>query len=444
MSRFRFFLIFALGSAFALSGAVTPARASDGASPGVASTERTFTLEDAQRLAGLNDPRLLSAEQDKIIAQERETQARLLFLPEFGVQASATKYNAQYPFALSNDFRNELLFPNFPNPYGLTSDTFYSGRGYMNLSLFEGGRTLNTLRLASAATKQANSAVEAVKLDISLSVREVFYRLILAQEKATAAEQYEKASEDLVGGGRLDGFDRVEAEARLAEARAQASEARHQLALARLAFLKGVNVELDTPFNVAGALETKAVNADLDQMILWAMELRPELQSETYRAQMDAISVNLASARRIPTVFAAGDYEVSNSGFPLRNVNWDASVGVKIPFAFDYFTQVAEKRAEQRQGQIKRAELQDHVRLEVRQAYENLMYWQKEWPQREAQYKKVQVLYDSLGRGGGNALARLRGMAGVLNLRVSYLTALTEHLLAQARLERAVGRALTP
>ena len=427
-----------------LAAAALPARASDTASPGVASPEKTFTLDDARRLALLNDPRLLSAQQDKIIAEERETQAKLLFLPEFGVQASATKYNAQYPFALSGDFRNPLLFPSFPNPYGLTTDTFYSGRGYMNLSLFEGGRTLNTLRLASAAVKQASSAVEAVKLDLASTVQEVFYRLILAQERLTAADEVARAAEDVVNSARIDGFDRVEAEARLAEARERASEARHQVTLARLGFLKGVNVELDTPFSVSGSLQTKAVNPELDKLILWAMELRPELQSETYRAQMDAISVNLAQARRIPTVFAGGDYEVSNSGFPLRNVNWDASIGVKIPFAFDYFTQLAEKRAEQRQGQIKRAELQDRVRLEVRQAYENLMYWQKEWPQREAQYRKVQVMYDNLARQGGSALARLRGMTGVLDLRLAYLTAVTEHLLAVARLERAVGRPLNP
>ena len=40
-----------------------------------------------------------------------------------------------------------------------------------------------------------------------------------------------------------------------------------------------VNVELDTAFSVAGTLATKVVSIDIDKVVLWAMELRPELQS---------------------------------------------------------------------------------------------------------------------------------------------------------------------
>jgi outer membrane protein TolC len=328
--------------------------------------------------------------------------------------------------------------------YGGAYENVYSGRGYMQMSLFEGGRTLNTLRLASAAAKQANNALEAAKLDVASSVKDLFNRLILAQERASVAEQYQSAAEDLFGGARVEGWDRVDAEARASEARSRASEARHNLELARLAFLKGINVELDTTFTVSGSLDTKLVAVDLDKAVLWAMELRPELQSETYRAQMDAISVNLAAARRIPTVFIGGDYELTDERFPLRKTNWDASIGVRVPFSYDYFTQLRQKRAEQRQGQIKRAELQDRVRLEVRQAYSNLEYWQTEWPLREARYKKIQSLYEAQTRQGGSPLSRLRGLSGVLELKVSYLSAVAEHIVALARLERAVGRTLTP
>ncbi|MDE2039699.1 MAG: TolC family protein [Elusimicrobia bacterium] len=409
-----------------------------------ARADKTFTLEDSQRLALLNDPSVLSAEQDKIIAQQRVQEARFLFLPEIGVQASATKYDARYPFSLSPDFRNILLFPQAPNPYGSTTGNLYSGRGYMNLSLFEGGRTLNTLRLAKAADQQANTALESVKLDLRLSVQEIFYKLLLAQERVDATAQYQGAAEQLVGSARLKPWERVEAAALLAESQAKASSAAHKLDLARLAFLKGINVELDTAFSISGSLQAKIVHPDLDKLVLWAMELRPELQSETYRAQMDAISVNLAAARRIPTVFAAGDYEVTREGFPLLDNNWDISIGMRIPFAYDYFTQLRQKRAEQRQGQLKRAELQDHVRLEVRRAYEDLMYWQTEEPLRESRYKQVQGLYDEAGKQGGSALERLRGLGGVLDLKLDYLSAVTQHIIALARLERAVGRSLTP
>lgn len=408
-----------------------------------APAEKSFSLEDAQRLALLNDARVLSAEQDRIIAAERVKEAKYLFLPEIGLQASATKYEARYPFSLSGDSRNILLFPDAPVLFGTNTGNIYSGRSYMLLSLYEGRRTINTLRLAQAGRKQATSNNESVKMDLLLSVREVFYRLIQAQERMTAANQHLAAVEAVLSGARLDAWERLEAEARLAHARSRSSEARHALDLSRLAFLKSLNIEPDTPFKVLGALQTRAVQIDIEKAVLWALELRPELQSQTYKAQMDAISVNLAAARRIPTVFLAGDYELTDKSFPLRHNNWDVTLGIKIPFSYDYWSQIRRKRAEQRQGQLTRAELQDRVRLEVRQAYETLRYWQKEWPLREEHVRRVQDLFDAASSGApGEALARVRAMEGILEIKLSYFAAVTEHLLALARLERAVGRAV--
>lgn len=408
------------------------------------SPQKTFTLDDSRRLAILNDARLLSAEQDKIIAEERVREAKYLFLPEFGLQASATKYEARYPFSLSSDFRNILLFPDSPSTYGNNSGYIYSGRGYMHMSLYEGQRTVNTLRLTQAAQKQAISNYESVKMDLTLSVKEVFYRLILDQAKAAAGRELLEIIEKLAGGGRLNSWEHIEAQMSLAAARARYSEADHNLELSRLAFLKNLNLELDTPFKVLGALESKAVDINIDKASLWAMELRPELQSETYKAQMDAISVNLASARRIPTLFLGSDYELTGLRFPLRDNNWDATVGIRIPFSYDYWSQLKQKRAEQRQGQLKRAELQDRVRLEVRQAYESLQYWQKEWPLREAAYRKVSALYAGIEGRPGESLAKIRALTALLELKLAYLSALTEHILAQARLERVVGREIRP
>ena len=412
--------------------------------PSSLSTQKTFTLEDSRRLAAINDARLLSAEQDKIIAEERVREAKYLFLPEFGLQASATKYEARYPFSLSSDFRNILLFPDSPATYGANTNYIYSGRGYMRMSLYEGQRTINTLRLTQAAQKQAISNFESVKMDLVFSVKEVFYRLLLAQARAETSRAHLRAVEKLAAGIRQNSWERIELELTLATAHSRNSEAEHNLDLSRLAFLKNLNLELDTPFKIVGSLESRPVDINIEKASLWALELRPELQSETYKAQMDALSVNLASARRIPTVFLGSDYELTDRRFPLRGNNWDATIGIRIPFSYDYWSQVKQRRAEQRQGQLKRAELQDRVRLEVRQSYENLQYWQKEWPLRESHYRRVQALFESADRRPNEALGKIRALSALLEMKFNYLSALTEHILAQARLERAVGREIQP
>ncbi|MDO8756472.1 MAG: TolC family protein, partial [Elusimicrobiota bacterium] len=329
--------------------------------------ERVYTLEETLRLLR-NDPKLQSAEQDVIIAGAHVTEARLRFLPDIGLQASATKYDARYPFALSHEFRSLLLFP------GASSENIYSGRAYFNMPIYEGQRTLNTLRLAQASQKQALSNRDSVRLDVVLRAKEAFYRLLLAQERASVFEAHLKTAESAVEAGGLGAWERVEAETGLALSRSRAAEARHALDTTRLQFLNTLSLELDTPFRVVGVLETRPAMAEVEKAVIWAMELRPELQSQTYRVQMDAIGVNLAIGRRNPTVYLAGDYELTAQRFPLKNNNWDVSLGIKIPIAYDFWSQLKQKRAEQRQGELARAELQDRVRLEVRQAAETLKW----------------------------------------------------------------------
>ena len=421
-----------LAAALALALAGTPSFAQAPAR----SPERVYTLEETVRLLR-NDPKLQSAEQDVIIADARVTEARLRFLPDIGLQASATKYAARYPFSLSPEFRNLLLFP------GASSENIYSGRAYFNMPIYEGRRTLNTLLLAQASQKQARSDRDSVKMDVTLRAKEAFYKLLLAQQRASVFDLHLKSFESAAAEGGLGPWERIEAEAGLGLARSRAAEARYVLETSRLQFLNTLSLELDTPFRVQGSLEASTAKLDIEKAIVVAMEMRPELQSQTSRVLMDAIGVSLAIGRRSPTVFLAGDYELTAQRFPLKNNNWDVTVGVKVPFAYDFWSQLKQKRAEQRQGELARAELQDRVRLEVRQAAETLRWWQEEWPRRESQWKKVQGLYDEASGKAGAALSRLRARDGVLELRLAYLSALTEQILARARFERAVGRELT-
>ncbi|MFI5350079.1 MAG: TolC family protein [Elusimicrobiota bacterium] len=430
MNRLPIAALLVLALAAAGARAQAPNQAENG------SPERAYALEDALHLIR-NDPRLQSSEQDVIIAEARVNEAELRFLPELGLQASASKFNAIYPFALPETYHNILLFPN-------TQENIYSTRGYFNLPLYEGQRTLNTYKLALAAQKQAVANRDSVKMDLMLQVKEAFYRLLLAQERAAAADEHMQGVERAVSAGGLGPWEAVEAEGALATARAGASETAHELESSKLAFLKSLNLELDTPFHLTGSLTTTSVKVEVERAVLWAMELRPELQSQTYKAQIDAIGVNLANGRKYPTVSLGGDYELTSQTFPINKNNWDVTIGVKIPITYDLWSQLTQKRAEQRQGQLARSDLQDQVRLQVRQAAESLRYWQEEWPRREKQWRRIQSLYDAAAGKAGSELARIRARQSVLDQRLSYLASVTEHLLARARLERAVGREIAP
>ena len=281
-------------------------------------------------------------------------------------------------------------------------------------------------------------------MNVLLSVKRLFYKLLLAQNQAALDYRYLSLVNKISQGANLSLWDKIEAESQAAKAEAQYAASSHALEIEKIKFLKGLNLELDTPFKITGELATTPITMDVEKIILWALELRPELQSETYKAQMDAISVNLAQARRTPTVFLSGDYDVlSTQNSPINKNNWDATLGLKLPFAYDYLSELDKKRAEQRQGDIKRSELQDQVRLEVRRAYSDIVYWQREYPIRQSQYLHIKKLYAEAASSPGNIVLKIHALTAIMDLKIEYLKAVTQHLLAKAALERAVGREIS-
>ncbi|MBI4051111.1 MAG: TolC family protein, partial [Elusimicrobia bacterium] len=345
-------------------------------------SERDLSLKDAVRLTLLNNTKLLSAEQSIIISQQRVYEARFLFLPQLGFQISGTKYNSKYPFALSNEFGGLLLFPD-------PVENLYSGMASVHLPLYTGRRTLNTLYLTQAALKQARAQYEAIKADAIYNTKRVFHQILFAQERARISEKRLQEAKQLFKNLKLSPWERLEGESVLNKLESEVSLSRHDLNLTRLEFLKSLNLELDTAIQIIGQLQADSSPIHLDQAIVWAMELRPELQSEVFKAEMDAIAVNLALSRRFPTVLLGADYGVVGPRFPLKQNNWSATIAIQFPLTYDFWTQYRQKSAEQRQGSLQRVELQDQVRLEVRRAYEKFAFWQSEWPKRQKEWGKA-------------------------------------------------------
>lgn len=403
--------------------------------------ERSFTLEEAQKLSLLNNAEYLSAQQDVLISRERVAEARFRFFPEFGMEAYTTRYESEYPFVLSPSFGSIPLFPPgqvFPSG----QQTLYSGRAFVKQSLYEGNRNVQTMHLAQTALKQSQFKVEAVRLDVLHNTERVFFHLLLAEAAVQGCRERFSDALRLVSAGWSDGWDRVEAESVLARMRTLASQADRDLEKARLEFLKGLNLELDTTLKLVGTLQARPVRPDLAQGTLWAMELRPELQAETFQSQMDAIAVGLALSRRIPSLTMGASYEFTGDAFPLQRTNWDATIGIRFPISYDFWSHIQQKKAQQRQGQIRRAELEDRVRLEVRQAYEDVNYWQKEVPTLEQNYRSLKSAFERAKAQSYRGLAALRGNLSLLEAQARYLEAVYGQLLARSRFQRAVGKEL--
>ena len=113
-----------------------------------------LTLENAIRLGLENNSDFLTAKQDIIIAEQKVSEAKFRYLPQFSLQGTATWYDLDYPMVLPDSVANRFLPGN--GLYG-DKDQFYGVGITATQYLYTGERISGTLRMARANLKQVQS-----------------------------------------------------------------------------------------------------------------------------------------------------------------------------------------------------------------------------------------------------------------------------------------------
>ena len=152
---------------------------------------------------------------------------------------------------------------------------------------------------------------------------------------------------------------------------------------APLAYLRTLNLELNTNVQLKGNLETQPVELDLQKMLAWASRYRSELRQTEYQQESDALGISLSLAERTPTVGFGATYERSGNDIGLNTAaDWAGTLNVNLPLAVgDMFygrSKVRERKAQYRQATLKHADTADQVQMQVRQAYNKYRFWQDE------------------------------------------------------------------
>ncbi len=420
-----------LAAALALAALAGAARAQDG--------KDILTLQDAVALAVKNSPAALAAEQDIIIARQRVREARFMALPQFALSASLNRANLEYPAVLGGDLGDRFIYPS-------SSDSFYSLRAQALQPLYTGGKNTNTLKLAKTTHNQAKVNFETVRADAALAAKKSFYALLYQRSLNAAYSHWAGRARDLAAAVRKDPFEALEADLLLSGIGDRSRQAARGEEAAFTELLRVLNKEPGHRAEIAGEFAPLPVESGAASSLVTAMETRSELKSELYKAQMEDIAVNMALVRRYPTIYLGASYDVNAYRFSSlaeeeeRNRNWLASVSVHFPLSYDIWTQVQQRKAQRRQGELKRSELQDRVRFEIVSAHKEAVFWQAEAEKLRAENERTREAYDAAARAGRPSIPALRALCALCSLEAKYLEAVYNQLLARSRLEWAQGR----
>ncbi len=403
------------------------------------SGKAVLTLEDAVALAVRNSPAALAAEQDIIIARQRVHEARFMAMPQFALSGSLNRVNLEYPAVLGSELGNRYIAPS-------AGSEFYSMRAEALQPLYTGGKNTNTLKLAKTAHNQAKVNYDTVRADAALAAKKVFYTLLYQRRLSASAAGWAARGAELAGAVQKDAFEALEADMLLAALVDQARQAERGSAAAFTDLLRVLNKEPGWQAGIEGEFAVIPVETAAGPSLVTAMETRSELKSEIYKAQMDDIAVNMAMVRRYPTIYLGASYDVNAYKFSSlaeqdeRSSNWLASVSIHFPLSYDIWTQVQQRKAQRRQGELKRAELQDQIRFEIVSAHKEAVFWQEEAEKLRAESEKARSAYERAARAARPSMPALRAMSALCSLEGKYLQAVYTQLLARIRLEWAQGR----
>lgn len=398
-----------------------------------------LTLSEVVQLSVRNSPAALAAEQDIIIAKQRVRESRFMYLPQFTLSGTASRVNLEYPAVLGPELGERFLDP-------AISDTFYTLRAQALQPLYTGGKNTNTLKLAKAAQNQARVNYEAAKADAAYAAKKAFYTLLYQRRLQAASKEWLARAASLNTALRKDAFEDLEASMLLSGLSDRSQQAESGVDAAAADLLRVLNREPGYQLEITGDLETLPVEAEVTRSLVTAIDARPELKSELFKAQIDDIIVNMALTRRNPTVYLGASYDVNaykmsdlmdNS---VRANNWLASLAIHFPLSYDIWTQVQQRRAQQRQGELRRLELQDKVRFEILSSHKEAVFWQLEAGKLAGELSRMKASYEAASRSSRPSMAALRALCALFELEKKAEDAVYTQLMARSRLEWARGR----
>jgi outer membrane protein len=320
--------------------------------------EQPLTLQDCLSLARENNPKLIQLKTS--IEQSR-----------VGVTSA---YSSYYPsMSLSSSYRNNEVFS------GEGTGSYSTSIG-VSYPLYQGGYIRTGVKIAKAKVKIAQEDYRQGEDEITLSVKEAFFKILQKQEQIALAEDVlKRRKEDLVfiklkyDAGRESAPAVKESEANLSQAEYDKKQAEDELTLAKIE----LNLLLGRPRRAEVSLTYEDEDIkfpSLDSLIREAKTERPDIRSQRVNTEVLKAQVTQAKSNYYPTISLSSSY--GWQGTELLNQEgggWSAGLSLSLSI-FDGFSRkakVKESTLSLKEQDAKIVEIEQQIEEEIEQAYSN-------------------------------------------------------------------------
>ncbi|MCJ7773824.1 MAG: TolC family protein [Desulfobacterales bacterium] len=286
--------------------------------------EEPMTWQDCVHEAGKNHPDLFSSAEKLKQAKADKAITRSAILPQINSEMSRNRTG----IATKNEITGATT--------STTNDTYSYGISGKQL-LFDGFKTFHDIGAASATMRAFQYDYAVSSSNVRLNLRTAFSGLLRAQELVSITEEIalrRKQNVQLVKlryeAGREHRGSLLTAEADLAQAELEVTQAKRNVKLAQRQLTKELGRERLTPVMVTGTFETMEMarkRPDFEQLA----DITPFLNELVARKEAAQFGFKSATADFFPEIYVNGSLGRSASYWPPDGERWSAGVTLSFP-----------------------------------------------------------------------------------------------------------------
>lgn len=418
--------------------------------------QEVLPLEQAVAQAMARNSGLEAARSGAREASAKVDEARSRFFPRVSVSESWQRGNAPVfvfssllsarKFAAGN-FAIDAL--NQPDAVG-----FFHGAIAVEQVLFDGGRTGAGLAAAKGMETVATAGADELALGLATQVAGAYGQVLTAEAARQAADSATKAAQEDVtraerrrDAGTVTNADVLSLQVHLAAMQQRAIEAAGQAAVARAELNRLRGAPVDAAFTVQEpAPATPAGGRDWSALAAEALANRPELRRGEGGVRLAESGRRQARSAWWPQVAAQAAYQYDGLNFSDRASSWVVGGEARWSFSTGMGERAALRAAAaaEEKARALRDEARGAVQVEVLSAVRRLE--SAEARERVARATVAQamesqrIIRDRYEAGMAGVQEVLSASAAVLSAETSRTAAVVDRIVAQAALDRAIGR----
>ncbi len=413
---------------------------------------RVFTLQESVQEALERNWNVKARTEALRAAEAVKAQAKADFFPKFSTSYSYTRLDEDYttePVDLG-------LFA-IPGQAVALKDN-YQWKGTISQPLFTGFALVSAFELGKLGIDEAELELELEKMDLVLRVKQAYFNVLEADRRVEVAEKaveslrsHVKVARSFYQVGMIPINDVLKAEVELTNAEHDLIKAENVAKITRASFNTALARPINDPVNLEDIRDFRPETGTFDDYVESALRNRPEMKALDVNLDQNKEQKRLARSKYYPEVSLRYDYiqegdEPGVAGSPVHDANhWQLMAMLSWTFFEWGKTGHAVREVDSRRMQLvqTRSALEDHIRLEIKQAYLDLFEAEKNIP---TTTKAVEQAEENLRVSQERYQAQVTTSTEVLDAqtllthaRTNYYRALYSHHVARARLERAVG-----